>query len=142
MKKVIFVCTGNTCRSPMAMAVCKKKLEEQGITGWQVDSAGLAASECNISENSNEALRKIGINISGFLSKSLTLDMAFEADLIVVMTLIHKGALLSAGIAEEKVIVLGNGIPDPFGGDAKVYENCLNEIIKGIDILLNEGVLN
>lgn len=142
MKKIIFVCTGNTCRSPMAMAVLRQKLKDNNITTWQVDSAGLSAGECKMSENSVKALEKIGIKTNDFLSKPLTLDMALEADLIVVMTNYHKEAILSAGIEESKVKILGGGISDPFGGDAKCYTNCLEEIIKGIDLLLKEGVFH
>ena len=142
MKKIIFVCTGNTCRSPMAMAVLRQKLKDNNITVWQVDSAGLSAGESIMSENSAKALEKIGIIINDFFSKPLTLDMALEADLIVTMTKHHKEAILSAGIEKEKIRVLGDGIPDPFGGDAKSYTNCLEEIIKGIDTLFEEGVFN
>ena len=142
MKKIMFVCTGNTCRSPMAMAVLRQKLKDNNITVWQVDSAGLSAGECKMSENSAKALEKIGITVNDFLSKPLTLDMALEADLIVTMTKHHKEAILRAGIEEEKVRVLGDGIPDPFGGDAECYTNCLEEIIKGVDLLFKEGVFD
>ncbi len=139
MKNIIFVCTGNTCRSPMAMAVLRDKFLKKGITDVYVDSAGLAALGDEINPNSVKALKKIGINFSDYHSKSLTTDMLYDADLVVTMT--KDQEIFLRGIAQGKteISVLGEGISDPFGGDENVYQNCLEEISKGIDNLFSEG---
>lgn len=142
MKKIIFVCTGNTCRSPMAMAVLNKKLAEKNIVGWTSDSAGLACAGGKISSNSARALEKIGIILNDYQSKQLDFDMIDSAELLVVMTEGHKSALLLTGLPEEKIRVLGAGISDPYGGDLAVYQNCLKKIEKGIDALIEEGVFS
>lgn len=142
MRKIIFVCTGNTCRSPMAMAVLSRKIAENNIDGWMVDSAGLACAGGKISLNSAKALEKIGIVLNDYQSKQLDFNMIDSAELLVVMTEGHKAALLSAGIAANKIRVLGRGIPDPYGKDGEAYESCLREIIRGIDTLVEEGVFS
>lgn len=126
----------------MAMAVCNKKFIDDNITDWEVDSAGLSCSGGKISDNSVKALEKIGINLNDYQAKRFDVHMINSADVFVVMTQMHKEILMFAGVAEEKIHILGGGIPDPYGGDEKVYENCLNKIIKGVDALFKEGVFD
>lgn len=139
MKKIVFVCTGNTCRSPMAMAIFNDKSKKMNLN-WVADSAGIASYGDPINPNSVTALAKIGINFNDYTSKRLNFQMVDESDLIVVMTLDHRRALLSAGIDAQKIIVLGGGIPDPFGGDQEIYDLCLNSINKGIESLIEGGL--
>lgn len=141
MKKIIFVCTGNTCRSPMAMFLFNKIAKERNLD-WIADSAGIAAYGDQINPNSAKSLAKIGINDTDYTSKGLTYYMVDEADLIVVMTTEHKNALLNAGIASEKIMVLAGGISDPYGGDEAVYFNCLEKISEGIEELLKGDAFN
>jgi protein-tyrosine-phosphatase len=141
MKKILFVCTGNTCRSPMAMAVCNKALKEKGIENVMVDSAGIASDGGHISANSGKALEKMGIYFTNYRSKQIDTNLISEADLIVTMTSGHKQVLTNAGVPNEKVMVLGGGIPDPFGGDLSVYEDCLKQITLGINELFEKGVI-
>lgn len=142
MKKIIFICTGNTCRSPMAMAVCNRMFEENGISDWVADSAGLAAGYQKMSDNSAKVLEEIGIFVSDFLSKPLSFEMINEAEILSVMTSGHKNALISAGISEDKIRILGDGIPDPYGGSLEDYRKCLTEIKSGVELLFKEGVFN
>lgn len=141
MKKIIFVCTGNTCRSPMAMFLFNKIANERNLN-WISDSAGLAAYGDPINSNSAKSLAKIGIENINYTSKGLNYYMVDEADLIAVMTAEHKNALLNAGVDENKVLVLGKGIPDPYGGDEEVYFNCLEKISEGIEELLKGDAFN
>ena len=141
MKKIIFVCTGNTCRSPMAMAVFNNAAKEKGLN-WVADSAGLAAAYDPINPKSVEVLAKIGISFNNYTSKRLNYQMADEANIIAVMTNEHLAALVSAGIPQEKIIVLGGGIADPYGRDLDTYYNCLLNIKSAIDALIEGDVLN
>lgn len=135
MKKIIFVCTGNTCRSPMAMAIFNSLAKNSGLD-WQADSAGLAAYGDPINENSVKALAKIGIHFSNYTSKSLNFYMIDEAELIVVMTQSHLNTLLSYGVSKEKLRLLGQGISDPFGGDEERYVATRDEILSAVKQLM------
>ncbi len=140
MKRMLFVCTGNTCRSPMAMAVFNDIAEKNNVE-WVADSAGISAYFDPINENSAEALLEIGIDYSDYVSKRLTFGMADMADLIAVMTNDHKNALVSAGIDKQKILVLGDGIPDPYGKDINEYCECLEKIQKAVSGLFEEGII-
>lgn len=141
MKKVIFVCTGNTCRSPMAMFVFNKIAEERKLN-WRADSAGLTSFGDPINPNSVKSLAKIGIKNIDYTSKRLNFYMIDEADLIITMTEEHKMALISAGVPNDKVLVLGGGIPDPYGGSEEVYFDCLNNISAAIEDLIKGGTFS
>ena len=135
MKKIIFVCTGNTCRSPMAMFLFNKLAKEQNLD-YVADSAGLAAFGDPINEKSAKALAKIGIENINYTSKKLSFYAIDEAELVVVMTNEHKNALLSVGVDENKIKVLAGGISDPYGKSEEEYFNCLENISDGINELL------
>ena len=135
MKKIIFVCTGNTCRSPMAMFLFNKIAKERNLD-YIADSAGLAAFGDPINEKSVKALAKIGIENIDYTSKKLSFYATSEAERIVVMTNEHKNALLSAKVDESKISVLAGGISDPYGKSEEEYFNCLEDISDGINELL------
>ena len=121
MSKVIFICTGNTCRSPMAAALYCNLCPEAEVT-----SAGLFADGSEYCKNSILALQEMGISLKGnsrMLEKS---DL--DADRFFVMSPSHEAALLSIGIKQEKITVLN--VSDPFGGDIEVYKKCRNEIAR------------
>ena len=141
MKKIIFVCTGNTCRSPMAMFLFNKIAKEKNLD-YIADSAGIAAFGDPININSAKSLAKIGIKNTDYTSKRLTYFMIDEADYIVVMANDHKNALLNAGVDANKILVLGDGIDDPYGGDEETYFNCLEKISVGIEELLKGDAFN
>lgn len=141
MKKIVFVCTGNTCRSPMAMFLFNKIAKERNLN-WLADSAGLAACGDPINPNSAKSLAKIGIENIDYTSKRLNYYMVDDADLIAVMTNEHKNTLLNAEVDEEKILVLADGIPDPYGGDEELYYSCLQKISEGIEELLKGDAFN
>ena len=134
---ITFVCTGNTCRSPMAEGIFKKIVEARNINDIQCRSCGLSAysGDC-ASPNAVEAVKKYGVNIENHRSSVLTQYLVLETDLFICMTAAHAQALKNAlYMYNKKITVLGGGISDPYGGNLEVYENCADEIYRNLSIL-------
>lgn len=132
-KRVLFVCTGNTCRSPMAEAMFNYIAKEKGILA-EAKSAGVFASGKGVSQNSIDAMAELDIDISTEISKQISAEMVEEADLILTMSQSHKGAIEAMFGCRENLYTIGefsgdgDDIPDPFGGSLEIYKACRDEI--------------
>ena len=131
---VLFVCTGNTCRSPMAEGY----LESKNLPDLVIESRGLSANGDPVSENSRKAMEEKGIDISFHKSTPITQYDLGWADKIIYMSPAHK-TVLALYTKEEKLFMLGGGISDPFGGDLDIYRACRDEIFKALDTLIDDG---
>jgi len=138
--RICFVCTGNTCRSPMAEAVANAYALERGRSDLRAFSAGLYANDNEpISQHSVSALEAAGVKpIHGrdyhrHLAHTITEEEAKEYDLLIGMTTGHAMELMMRFPAmADKVACMPKQISDPYGGDAKRYRDCLVQIIDGV----------
>lgn len=130
---ILFVCTGNTCRSPMAEGY----LNSKNIDGIKAFSRGLASDGSPANEKAISVMNEEGIDISSHISKTVSVFDFKNADKIVCLSSSHKQILMQFA-PEEKLMVLGNGISDPFGADIDTYRNCRDEIFKAVDEMLKE----
>lgn len=138
MINVLFVCTGNTCRSPMAEGLFADLIRKWKIEGIRCESAGLAAFPGDApSENAVRAAKEMGVDISSHRSRQLSMPLAELTDLFVCMTSEHK-AIIKSAIPEAKTIVLSGGVSDPYCGDIWTYRKCVDKILDGFQDLVNE----
>lgn len=141
--KIVFVCTGNTCRSPMAEYLLRDYCKKNNLD-IQVESRGLGCiNGVPISENSDIVLQELGIDASGHRSQIFVLKDLFDADLVVAMTNTHKNALIYHFNDSEKVktfdeITHIGDINDPYGCGIGVYRLCRDKIAKGVEILVSK----
>lgn len=136
-KTIVFVCTANMCRSPMAEALCKQllaqrlgcpmsKLPDRGI---EVLSAGVyAMADGPASEGAVQAIREMGLDLSGHRTRPLTPGLLDDADVVIVMTQSHADSICELfPEAEAKIRLLdpaGADLEDPVGGSPETFRQC------------------
>jgi protein-tyrosine-phosphatase len=137
MKKILLVCTGNICRSPLAAALMQRAFAERGAEGITVSSAGTGAWDgAPASEGAYLVGLEQGLDLSGHRARLLTRDLVLESDLILTMARHHRARVDELG-GEGRVFVLGEyagrgaeaaEVSDPFGGDLEVYRDTCVEL--------------
>ena len=135
MIKICFICTGNTCRSVMAERLMKKRLKEKKIDGIKVFSKGLNANGEGISQNAKVVLKKM--KASSAERKSVKLKKIDKDMLYVTMTDKQKSLLNTKNVISFSSLI-GREINDPYGQDEEVYFEVAQDILKGIDILIEK----
>jgi protein-tyrosine phosphatase len=134
---ILFVCTGNTCRSPIAEGLLREALAARGIDQVTVASAGSGAWEgAPVSEGAYLVGLEHGLDLSEHRARLLTRDLVREADLVLTMSGHHLARVAELG-GEHKVHLLGAyagreaarcEVTDPFGGDLASYRTTFGEL--------------
>lgn len=134
--RILFVCTGNTCRSPMAAALAREEVERRSWPDVEIDSAGVAAVAGGpASDGTQEVAARHGLELDGHRSRPLTPYAVEESDLILTMSSAHLDAVRALGGGDWASVITafavgregdpgwtGTGVPDPYGGDDAAYE--------------------
>jgi protein-tyrosine phosphatase len=150
-RHILFVCTGNTCRSPLAQGLCARLLADRigcepadlPARGFFVQSAGLAAMIG--AEATAEAVvvgRELGVDLSGHKSQPLTLELLAQADFLFAMTQAHLQMLTSLDLPDGPILALlsgqGEDIADPIGCSPEIYRECARQIRQHLEDRVTE----
>lgn len=144
MKTVLFVCTGNICRSPMAAALFRHRIGNE--MQWEACSAGTyAGAGFPASSNAVEAMHELGIDLEGHRSQPLTAELVQQVDLIVTMAAGHRFEILRdfPEVGNRVFLIKSFGtskvpadISDPFGGSLNIYRKIRDEIDQALSDLI------
>ncbi len=147
MLRVAFVCTGNTCRSPMAEAILKHMLMEKNedMSQYDIYSIGtMAFNGDSASIYSVDAMNELGIDISSHRSQRANVEN-IKADIILAMTSSHKNFLLAHIDDDVKIYTLKeyadmdtSDIDDPYGNDLESYINIRDEIMNAMTYIIDK----
>lgn len=134
---ILFVCTGNTCRSPIATAIARQMAAERGLTHLAVESAGTSAAE---GQPASDGALLVGmerqLDLSAHRARQVSREMVERSDLILVMGPHHLERVEALGGAGKSYLLTdyatrgteGRPVSDPFGGDLEGYRTTVDEL--------------
>ena len=143
--RILFVCSGNTCRSPLAEAIAKRLVTSAGRTDIEVSSAGTQAWEGSpASDGSLLVGMERGLDLSPHRSRLLTSDMVSGSDLVLVMAPSHMSRVKELDPAANVHLLAGfasgeggsHAVQDPFGGDLAAYRETADDLERELTGLL------
>ena len=137
--RVVFVCWGNICRSPMAERVAERMAADQGLTGVEFTSAATCREEMGapIDERAEAVLREHGYRVDGHKAHQITREEMDNADLVIAMEDIHVTRMMGLAREARNVSLLtdydpgaepGSGVPDPWYGAADGFYDTLTAV--------------
>jgi protein-tyrosine-phosphatase len=135
--KILFVCTGNTCRSPLAEAIARKIAIDRGLTDVEVASAGTSAwAGAGPSDGSLLVALERRLDLSQHRAQQLTRELVDAQDVILAMSPTHLERVEALGGAGKAYLLTRftsptgaeEGISDPFGGDLELYRATADEL--------------
>jgi protein-tyrosine-phosphatase len=138
---LLFVCSGNTCRSPMAAAIARALLAERGWDHVRVESAGTSAvSGAPASANAVAVAAEHGLDLTAHRSRPLTVEQLDWADVILAMGPAHLAHITESGAGFRASLVTdflagpgaGAAVTDPFGGDVEEYRRTFAQLAEAV----------
>ncbi len=138
--KILCVCTGNICRSPMLEELLRQELNKRGITDHTVSSAGTGTYDgAPASQHAVTAIKELGLDITAHRSRQLTPKIVQDTDVFVALSPEHGVTLaFQYGVEPEKILVVGAGIPDPYGRNLATYRTCLSLLVEAMPQLIDD----